>query len=119
LAIRFSKAITPALLALPLALGLVGAAGAQDFDAVMAAPDDVELNIAYARAEASQGNLSAAASAMERVLILEPNRHADRLFYAVLLFRLGDYDGARVEPLAAAAGRGRSLSRTGQGPDGG
>jgi len=97
LAIRFSKAITPALLALPLALGLVGAAGAQDFDAVMAAPDDVELNIAFARAEASQGNLSAAASAMERVLILEPNRHADRLFYAVLLFRLGDYDGARVE----------------------
>lgn len=70
---------------------------AQDFDAVMAAPDDVELNLAYARSEAAQGNLSSAASALERVLIIEPNRHADRLFYAVLLYRLGDYNGAKVE----------------------
>ena len=94
---RISRVFAPALLALPLVLGMAQAAGAQDFDAIMAAPDDVELNIAYARNEASQGNLSAAASAMERVLILEPNRHGDRLFYAVLLFRLGDYNGAKVE----------------------
>lgn len=97
-----SRAFAPALLALPLALplalgGAVATAGAQDFDAVMAAPDDVELNLAYARDQASQGNLSAAASALERVLIQEPNRHGDRLFYAVLLFRLGDYNGAKVE----------------------
>ncbi len=85
-------------LAIPLALGAaVSIAAAQDFEAIMAAPDDVELNIAYARDQASQGNLSAAASAVERVLILEPNRHADRLFYAVLLYRLGDYQGAKAE----------------------
>jgi predicted Zn-dependent protease len=94
LAKRFSRAFA---LAVPLALGALASAGAQDFDAVMAAPDDVELNLAYARSEAAQGNLSSAASAMERVLILEPNRHADRLFYAVLLYRLGDYNGAKVE----------------------
>ncbi|MDB5469833.1 MAG: hypothetical protein JWR84_1393 [Caulobacter sp.] len=99
---RFSRVLAPALLALPLALplalgGAVSVAAAQDFDAVMAAPDDVELNLAYARDQASQGNLSAAASAVERVLILEPNRHGDRLFYAVLLYRLGDYNGAKVE----------------------
>lgn len=95
---RISRVFAPALLALPLALGaVVATAGAQDFDAVMAAPDDVELNLAYARSEAAAGNLSSAASALERVLILEPNRHGDRLFYAVLLYRLGDYNGAKVE----------------------
>ncbi|WGM40741.1 tetratricopeptide repeat protein [Caulobacter sp. NIBR1757] len=95
--IRVSRALAPALLALPLALGAVSTAGAQDFEAVMAAPDDVELNLAYARDQAAQGRLSEAASTLERVLIQEPNRHGDRLFYAVLLFRLGDYNGAKVE----------------------
>jgi hypothetical protein len=97
LANGISRALAPVLLAMPLALGTASIAGAQDFEAVMAAPDDVELNLAYARDQASRGNLSAAASAVERVLIQEPNRHGDRLFHAVLLYRLGDYQGAKAE----------------------
>lgn len=86
--------------ALALVLGIAGAAStarAQDFEAILAAPDDAELNIAYARAQIQQGNLSIAASTLERVLINEPNRHSIRLLYAVVLYRLGDLQGAREE----------------------
>lgn len=87
-------------LAAPLALGLAAgatAASAQDFEAVLAAPDDVELNLAFAREQARQGNLSVAASTLERLLINEPNRHSVRLFYAVVLYRLGDLQNARAQ----------------------
>ena len=87
-------------LAVPLALGLTAgatAASAQDFEAVLAAPDDVELNLSFAREQARQGNLSVAASTLERLLINEPNRHSVRLFYAVVLYRLGDLQNARAQ----------------------
>jgi len=77
--------------------GLASTASAQDFDAVLAAPDDIPLNLAYARQEVADGNLSTAASTLERILIQDPNRHSDRLFYAVVLYRLGDFQGARAE----------------------
>ncbi|HYE45771.1 MAG TPA: tetratricopeptide repeat protein [Caulobacter sp.] len=94
---RYRSLLAPSLAALSLALAGGTGAAAQDFEAVMAAPDDVELNLAYARDQARQGNLSAAASALERVLIQEPNRHGDRLFYAVVLYRLGDLQGAKSQ----------------------
>ncbi|HRJ64311.1 MAG TPA: tetratricopeptide repeat protein [Brevundimonas sp.] len=68
---------------------------AQDFDAVLAAPDDVDLNLDYARRAADAGDLNGAAGALERVLIADPNRHSARLMYAVVLFRLDDLQGAR------------------------
>ena len=100
MAVRFHPSLRAIALAAPLALGLaagVNAASAQDFDAVLAAPDDVELNLAFAREQARQGNLSVAASTLERLLINEPNRHSVRLFYAVVLYRLGDYQNARAQ----------------------
>lgn len=87
-------------LAAPLAMGLAAGAttaSAQDFEAVLAAPDDVELNLVFAREQARQGNLSVAASTLERLLINEPNRHSVRLFYAVVLYRLGDLQNARAQ----------------------
>lgn len=85
-------------LTLAAALGVhVAAASAQDFEAVLAAPDDESLNLAYAREQARLGNLALAASTLERILILEPNRHSVRLFHAVVLYRLGDLQGARDE----------------------
>lgn len=72
-------------------------AKAQDFEAVLAAPDDIPMNLAFARAQVLEGNLSVAASTLERVLIAEPNLHSARLFYAVVLFRLGDLQGAQAE----------------------
>lgn len=99
-------------LAAPLALGVAGGAtvaAAQDFDAVLAAPDDIDLNLAYAREQARLGNLSAAASTLERILIQDPSRHSVRLYYAVTLYRLGDLQGAQAQlsqleeaPLSAA-----------------
>ncbi len=92
----------PTVRAASLALGLavafgvhVTTAGAQDFEAVLAAPDDETLNLAYAREQARLGNLALAASSLERILIIEPNRHSVRLFHAVVLYRLGDLQGAR------------------------
>lgn len=68
---------------------------AQDFEAVLAAPDDPDLNLAYARQAADAGDLNGAAGALERVLIADPNRHGARLLYAVILYRLDDLQGAR------------------------
>lgn len=85
-----------AALALTAALGMaVPEASAQEFEAILAAPDDEALNLSYAREQARLGNLALAASALERLLINEPNRHSARLFHAVVLYRLGDLQGAR------------------------
>ena len=90
--------IRVAALALVAALGVnVTAAAAQEFSAVLAAPDDEGLNLSFAREQARIGNLAVAASALERILIIEPNRHSVRLFHAVVLYRLGDLQGARDE----------------------
>ncbi len=92
--------VRAATLALTVAIALgvpVGTAAAQDFEAILAAPDDETLNLAYAREQAALGNLGLAASTLERILILEPNRHSARLFHAVVLYRLGDLQGAKDE----------------------
>ena len=73
-----------------LAVVTAGTAAAQDFDAVLAAPDDPDLNLEFARRAADAGDLNGAAGALERVLIADPNRHGARLMYAVILYRLDD-----------------------------
>lgn len=78
-----------------LSLAAVETASAQDFQAVLAAPDDPVLNFEFARRAAAAGDLNGAAGALERVLIADPNRHSARLLYAVVLFRLDDLQGAR------------------------
>lgn len=70
---------------------------AQDFTAILAAPDDADLNLTYARDQARAGNLTVSASTLERILINDPNRHSVRLFYAVVLYRLGDLQSASDE----------------------
>lgn len=91
---RFLTAAGGALL---LAALVQAPAAAQDFDAVLAAPDDPEVNLTYARAAAAAGDLSGAAAALERVLILDPDRHGARLFYAIVLYRLDDLQRAREQ----------------------
>lgn len=78
-----------------LATAIGGTAAAQDFETVYAAPDDLALNLEFARRAADAGDLNGAAGALERVLIADPNRHGARLMYAVILFRLDDLQGAR------------------------
>ncbi len=67
------------------------------FEQILAAPDDVDLNLAYAKAQANSGHLLDAAAALERVLMSHPNAASVRLFYAVVLYRLGDLQGANTQ----------------------
>lgn len=68
-----------------------------DFDRLIAAPDDPNANLAYAQEEAQNGNLLYAAAALERILLEHPNAHSVRLFYAVVLYRLDDLQGAKYQ----------------------
>ncbi len=67
------------------------------YDQILADPDNAELSFSYARQTAAVGDLEKAAASLERVLILQPNWDAARLFYALVLYRLDDLDGARSE----------------------
>ena len=66
---------------------------------ILQAPDNLELNFNYARQEAAKGNLSGASTALERLLLLEPEWNTARLFYAIVLFRLDDLLAAERELL--------------------
>ncbi len=127
------RALRATLLATVVGLfgGVALPAAAQDFEAVLAAPDDPDVNLAFARNAVGEGDLLGAAAALERVLIADPNRHGARLLYAVVLYRLEDLQGARdqldllepvtLTPLQRAEAtkyrekiaRGRSTTRVG------
>lgn len=64
---------------------------------VLADPDNIALNFAYAKSQVRQGRLKSAAATLERLLILEPNLHEVRLFYALVLIRLDSLDSAKRE----------------------
>jgi hypothetical protein len=78
-----------------LAGGEAVADDAPTFAQVLAAPDDPQINLAYAQNEAANGNLLYAAAALERVLIAHPNANSVRLFYVAVLYRLNDLQGAK------------------------
>lgn len=67
------------------------------FDEILANPDDTALNLRYARQEIATGRLQQAASALERILLTNPNWDSVRLLYGVVLYRLDDYASARIE----------------------
>lgn len=67
------------------------------YQQVMADPDNLALNFQYARERVEAGELQPAAAALERLLLLRPEWDAVRLFYAVVLYRLDDRDGALRE----------------------
>ncbi len=60
------------------------------FEQVLAAPDNVELNERYAMTQVRKGDLRGAATPLERVLLVAPDRVRTRLLYGVVLFRLDD-----------------------------
>ncbi|WP_411820246.1 porin family protein [Hyphococcus formosus] len=79
--------------------------GTISFEQVLAAPDDVRLNIAYARDQIAAGDLKEASATLERVLLLEPQLYDVRVLYGFVLYRLGLFDRARYElELAIASG---------------
>ncbi|HEX2256337.1 MAG TPA: tetratricopeptide repeat protein [Afifellaceae bacterium] len=67
------------------------------YEQVLASPDDLSLSYAFARQAAEAGRLEQAAGALERILLIEPDFDAARLFYAIVLYRLDDMEGAARE----------------------
>ncbi|MEQ8936944.1 MAG: surface lipoprotein assembly modifier [Amphiplicatus sp.] len=71
--------------------------GSIAFGQVLAAPDDVRLNLAYAREQIAGGDLKEGAATLERILLLQPQLHDVRVLYGLVLYRLGLLDRARFE----------------------
>ncbi len=63
---------------------------------VLKDPDNVELNLMYARTQIKHGRLDKAQVALERVLIQTPDAQSVRMLYAIVLLRLDN----RVEAKA-------------------
>ncbi|MCM8794329.1 MAG: tetratricopeptide repeat protein [Candidatus Omnitrophica bacterium] len=64
------------------------------YEQILADPDNVELNIRYARAQIARGNLKAAATALERILLIDPSLAQVQLLYGIVLFRLDNTEEA-------------------------
>ena len=97
------------LVVLGVTAALPGEAQAQriTFEDIYAAPDDPELGLAFARQQIEAGQLSDAASALERMLFANRDWDSARLLYALTLLRLDDRAGAAREAQLLA---GRPLS---------
>lgn len=72
---------------------------------VLSRPDDIELNFAFAKTRVRQGDLKGAAAALERVLMVNPDLDAIRLFYAVVLYRLDILQDSEREFKTVADGK--------------
>ena len=86
-----------ALEALAGRLGLADDKTEISYDDVMAKPDDVDLNYAFARQQVRRGDLKGAAATLQRILMVNPDLPKVRLFYAVILYRLDDLAESQVE----------------------
>ena len=78
------------LLILALSLSLSLSATAVEFSDILNDPDNIELNEQFAKQRIIKGDLSAALSAVERVLIQVPMNVPFRLLRAELLINLGN-----------------------------
>ncbi|GAB4528643.1 MAG: hypothetical protein Tsb0010_11050 [Parvularculaceae bacterium] len=67
------------------------------FEQVLSAPDNVELNLAYAREQIELGDLKEASAALERILLVAPDFHNARVLYGLVLYRLEMLERARFE----------------------
>ena len=67
------------------------------YDEVLKNPDDVDLNLAFARTQIRNGDLNGAASTLERVLLIRPDNLTVRILYAIVLFRLDARNDAERE----------------------
>lgn len=67
------------------------------FKQVLSAPEDIQLNIDYARQQIAAGDLKEAGATLERILLLNPTLYDVRVLYGLVLYRLGLYDRARYE----------------------
>ena len=74
-----------------------GGAEPPTFAEVLENPGDAGLVFRYARHKIEQGDLPAAASALDQILVQNPNLPSVRLVYGIVLYRLGNLQGAHAE----------------------
>jgi hypothetical protein len=67
------------------------------FEDVLANPDDIEINIAWARIQIARGDVKGAAGTFERILLINPDLPRVKLLYAIVLYRLDSIDEAERE----------------------
>ena len=79
---------------------LLGSGEEVTYQDVLKDPDNIELNLRFARSQIARENIRGASATLERILLLDPNRPDVRLLYAVVLFRLDNLQDAERELLA-------------------
>lgn len=67
------------------------------FDQILERPDDIELNLRFARQQIDEGNLRGAAATLERVMADAPGRQDVELLHAALSLKLGNIEDSRRE----------------------
>lgn len=73
------------------------------YDDVLAHPDDIDLNYAYAQVQIQRGDLHGAAATLERLTMIDPDLPRVHLLYAIVLYRMDDLDEAERELRAIQA----------------
>jgi tetratricopeptide (TPR) repeat protein len=76
---------------------LFGTTRTVTFEEVLANPDDIEINLAWARQQIARGDVKGAAATFERILLIQPDLPRVRLLYAITLYRLDNIDEAERE----------------------
>ncbi len=71
--------------------------GTVTYEQVLADPDNVDLNLRYAKSQVARGDLLAASATLERILMVHPDLAQVRLFYGLVLFRLDSLQEAERE----------------------
>ncbi len=79
---------------------------------VLRDPDNLTLNVAYARAQLARGDLKSASATLERILLISPHEPQVELLQGLVLYRLREYGGAERALSAALAGKLSDDQRT-------
>ena len=74
-----------------------GVSGDATFERLLQDPMNAALNLQYAREQIAAGDLKEASTALDRVLLMEPDLHDVRALYGMVLFRLQMYERAEYE----------------------
>ncbi len=67
------------------------------YDDVLKKPDDVDVNIAWARTQIRKGDVLGASATLERLLLNNPDQPDIRVLYAIVLYRLDNVSAAERE----------------------
>lgn len=91
---------------------LLGKAPEVTWADVLRDPDNLALNVAYARTQLARGDLKSASATLERILLIAPGAPQVQLLHGLVLYRLREYGGAERELSAALTGELSDEQRT-------